>query len=110
MNDASSRSDNGHSRAAIDAGRTGDKVPVSDPATVPMNVDAETAGTPTPASESDADLRNQERIARETGADARPISAGFDPAARSGKMTSIPVVAVVAVAAAVVIGVLIGIG
>lgn len=33
-------------RAAIDSGRTGDKIPVADPAAAPLGADEEAAGTP----------------------------------------------------------------
>ena len=102
-------SDPGRTGAAIDAGLTGDKVPVSDPAAAPMNADAETAGTPTPAYAAEADLRLQERIARESGAAAvHPVTAGFDPAARRESRVSVPVIGVVLVASAVLIGILVG--
>ena len=38
-------------RADIDRGRTGDKVPVTDPAAAPLGTDDETAGTPPTAAE-----------------------------------------------------------
>ncbi|MQT14689.1 hypothetical protein [Segnochrobactrum spirostomi] len=43
-------------RKAIDGGRSGDKVPFSDPAAAPLGTDDEAAGTPLPPSESAAVL------------------------------------------------------
>ena len=46
-------------REAIDAGRTGDKVPGSDPATVPLGTDDEAAGTPPTPAEVSRALRQE---------------------------------------------------
>ena len=103
------KSDPGLARAAIDAGKTGDKVPVSDPAAAPMNADAESAGTPTSAAAARADVEHQEQIAHESGAAAvRPIMAGADPAARPHSGFRVPVLGVVVVASALLIGILLG--
>ena len=101
--------DPGLARAAIDAGVTGDKVPVGDPAAAPMDADAESAGTPTPRLDAGADISRQEAIARDSGASAiRPSTAGSDPAARAHSRTSPAVIGVVVVASALVIGILLG--
>lgn len=100
--------DPGIARAAIDAGLTGDKVPAGDPAAAPLQTDAESAGTPTSAAQAEADVRRQHRIARETGADGRPIMAGADPAARAQSGPRIAVIGVVVVAAALLIAILAG--
>jgi len=49
-------------RAEIDAGNTGDKVPASDPAMVPLGADDEAAGSP-PAAEAVAQARRYETSA-----------------------------------------------
>ena len=109
MNDDPNRPDPGRARAAIDAGKTGDKVPAEDPAAAPMHTDAEAAGTPTPSAAAEADVARQERIARETGAaDVRPIAAGADTQARRASKVRIPVTAVLVVASALLIGMLLG--
>ena len=106
---SAANSDTGRTRAAIDAGLTGDKVPVADPAAAPMNTDAETAGTPTPAYAAEADLRAQQAIAQESGAsDVRPVTAGADPAARAHGGSRMPIIGVVLVASALLIGILVG--
>ena len=50
-------------KADIDAGRTGDKVPSSDPALAPLGTDDEAAGTP-PTSEQIDRARHQESSVR----------------------------------------------
>lgn len=74
MPQPSRKIDSGRERARTDAGLTGDKVAVGDPAAAPVHTDAETAGTPTPAKLSAASVRRQERIAKA----ARP-KAGLAP-------------------------------
>lgn len=41
-------------RAAIDAGRRGDKIPANDPSVVPLGADEEAAGVRTPIEAADA--------------------------------------------------------
>jgi hypothetical protein len=50
-------------RAEIDSGRTGDKVPVADPAAAPLGTDEEAAGTPT-VPEAIAQARQRETVRR----------------------------------------------
>ena len=56
-------------RADIDSGATGDKVPMTDPATAPLGADAEASGVPTPP-EAVAEVR---RIERETAPRRSPL-------------------------------------
>ena len=49
-------------RIRTDSGQTGDKVPVSDPATVPISADAETGGARTNPAAAAADLSRREAI------------------------------------------------
>ncbi|MCJ8144252.1 hypothetical protein MKI84_15120 [Ancylobacter sp. A5.8] len=66
-------------RADIDRGRTGDKVPFSDPAAAPLGTDDEAAGTP-PGAREIALARAQEtggdpdRAPGATGEDRRPYN------------------------------------
>lgn len=55
------KADPGFERAATDGGHTRDKVAVSDPAAVPIQTDAESAGTPTAAAEAVASTKRQAR-------------------------------------------------
>jgi hypothetical protein len=54
--------DTGQYVAAVEQGRTHDKVAVFDPATVPVHTDAEASGQATPRDESVAATRQQERM------------------------------------------------
>lgn len=45
---ATNAAEAGRERHMIDSGMTGEKIAASDPATAPMQTDAESAGTPTP--------------------------------------------------------------
>lgn len=72
------KADPGIGRAKTDAGPTGDKVAVYDPAAVPVEGDAEAAGTPTTAALAAASAARQAAM-RATMAMA-PFSAGDDPA------------------------------
>lgn len=68
------RIDTGQARRRIDAGLTGDKVAVSDPAAVPQQTDAEAAGAPTPGDMANRDVAAQERMAADFGHQARPLT------------------------------------
>jgi|GEM_PF-1826719 len=57
----------GELREAIDSGRTGDKVPARDPATAPLQTDAEAAGTPTPREALERQQKEQEEAEKRTG-------------------------------------------
>ncbi len=81
--------DYGQERARTDAGLTGDKVAVGDPAAVPVNTDAETAGTPTSTVLATRSARAQEQIARETRPQAgmAPFASNRQRLPRTGRGT-----------------------
>ncbi len=108
MNTDPDKQESGRRRAAVDAGSTGDKVPVADPAAAPMETDAETAGAAIPAAAAAADRRRQQEIVRDNWAGAGPTMAGADPAARGRRGPRAPVLAVIAVAAAMLAAILLG--
>jgi hypothetical protein len=58
-------------RSAIDSGRTGDKVGVSDPAAAPLGTDEEAAGTPVPSAQAAAALEHETNAGIQLHADAR---------------------------------------
>ncbi len=73
--------EHGEERARTDAGRTGDKVAVGDPAAAPLHSDAETAGTPTPAKQAATSAHRQEKIAETAKPKAAPapFASGHQP-------------------------------
>lgn len=72
MANVARKSDPGFERDRTDAGLTGDKVAVPDPAAVPAHGDAETAGTPTTAADAMRSVHQQARIAQGATPRARP--------------------------------------
>ena len=57
-------------RDDIDSGRTGEKVPGSDPAAAPLGTDAEAGGTPPTRAERALEVRSRPSAAPATGAPA----------------------------------------
>lgn len=87
-------------RHAIDTGRTGDKVPVGDPAAAPLGTDEEAAGTPP----------SREAVAMALQQEVRPdLDAGRNARGREARHASdwLPGLAVGLVALLVIAGVII---
>jgi hypothetical protein len=76
----------GELREAIDSGRTGDKVPARDPATAPLQTDAEAAGTPTPREPLEKQQQELEETEKHTGKapGVAPTGTPVDPKGKSG--------------------------
>lgn len=72
MANVARKSDPGFERDRTDAGLTGDKVAVSDPAAVPAHGDAESAGTPTTAADAMRSVHEQARISQSARPQAKP--------------------------------------
>ena len=71
-------------RDAIDRGRTGSKVPFSDPAAAPLGTDEEAAGTPSSTAELTQAMRHEVKNRgrhRPSGTDAN-VAAGRAPGRR----------------------------
>lgn len=72
--------------AAVEAGATGDKVPAVDPATAPLETDAETGGAATPSAAARSDLERRQGLAAEAGTDStRHAAAAYGRRDRPGK-------------------------
>ena len=109
MADPKSRTDTGELRDDIDKGRTGDKVPWPDPATVPDETGAEAAGQPTPRAEVEADRKRQEATAAGFDRHVEPMSAAETPArARMNRRFAVWLAVVLAVV--VVVAILVAVG
>lgn len=98
MVQSDSKSSPSFGQHVIDAGLTGDKVGASDPATVPLAGDAESAGTPTLAADAASDIKRQYTIA--ANLPPAPFAASHQPRRRRDHGPWPTIIALAAVAAA----------
>ena len=99
----------GRLRESGDEGKTGDKTPWPDPATVPHETGAEAAGSPTPRGAAEEDRRRQEEIAASFNRHVEPMSAAETPE-RGRKNRRFAAWLVAALAAVAIVAVLVAVG